>query len=297
MSGENPPNDFNRDRAELFEALGHPTRIKILQVLLKSPLGFSALKRETGIESNGLLSFHLGKLEGLIKIVDGNYALTDEGKDALRIMAVEEKITTEPIIRHSITPLHALLIVLGVALVISVGFSVFYYQQQNIANDNLNQLYLRTYVERSFNYTVVVESGYGSTSCQYGGMGWIEPSFVKIINLVPLGGAKSLSSIPELNSLNSKILNNSGLAFYPNTYSYQYENASHASTESTTYSNTTDCLSVSNVIDDVYTGQLTMIYQNGLANVTFIILSPIGLSANQNTTQINYVIMQVQLPP
>jgi DNA-binding transcriptional ArsR family regulator len=50
-----------------FEALGHPTRLRILQALSESPLGFSDLKKKTGIESNGLLSFHLGKLDGLVK--------------------------------------------------------------------------------------------------------------------------------------------------------------------------------------------------------------------------------------
>ena len=66
MSGENR-DSFNKDRAELFEALGHPTRIKIIQVLSESPLGFADLKRRTGIESNGLISFHIGKLDGLVK--------------------------------------------------------------------------------------------------------------------------------------------------------------------------------------------------------------------------------------
>lgn len=77
--------DFNRDRAELFEALGHPTRIRILQALSSAPLGFSELKREAGIESNGLMAFHLGKLEGLVKATPGgSYALTDDGREALR---------------------------------------------------------------------------------------------------------------------------------------------------------------------------------------------------------------------
>jgi len=77
--------DFNRDRAELFEALGHPTRIRILQALSGAPLGFSELKREAGIESNGLMAFHLGKLEGLVKATPGgSYALTDDGREALR---------------------------------------------------------------------------------------------------------------------------------------------------------------------------------------------------------------------
>src|SRR5271154_5849071 len=77
---------FNTSRAEVFEALGHPTRIRILQTLGEKPLGYSALKRGAGIESNGLLAFHLGKLAGLVKQnEEGDYALTDEGREALRI--------------------------------------------------------------------------------------------------------------------------------------------------------------------------------------------------------------------
>ncbi len=77
--------DFNQDRAELFEALGHPTRIRILQALSVAPMGFSELKREAGIDSNGLMAFHLGKLGGLVRATpEGGYALTDDGKEALR---------------------------------------------------------------------------------------------------------------------------------------------------------------------------------------------------------------------
>jgi hypothetical protein len=39
------------------------------------------------MESNGLLTFHLGKMRELVKLnPEGNYALTDEGKEALRIV-------------------------------------------------------------------------------------------------------------------------------------------------------------------------------------------------------------------
>jgi DNA-binding HxlR family transcriptional regulator len=81
--------DFDVSRAELFEAIGHPTRIKIIQVLGEAPMGFSELKRSVGIESGGLLSFHLRKLEQLVSMTDqGVYALTDQGKEALRMVNV-----------------------------------------------------------------------------------------------------------------------------------------------------------------------------------------------------------------
>jgi DNA-binding transcriptional ArsR family regulator len=88
MSSDSSGNGFSVDRAEIFEALGHPTRIKILELLSSSSQGFSELKKALGIESSGLLQFHLSKLQGLVKAgSDGNYALTDEGKEALRISA------------------------------------------------------------------------------------------------------------------------------------------------------------------------------------------------------------------
>ena len=79
-------NTFDLRRAELFEALGHPSRIKILRALDKSQCGFSELKRQVDIESSGNLSFHLAKLGDLVKVnPDGNYVLTDDGKEALRV--------------------------------------------------------------------------------------------------------------------------------------------------------------------------------------------------------------------
>lgn len=74
----------DRQRAEVFDALGHPTRILILKVLSEGSLGFAELKKKTTIESSGHLQHHLNKLNGLIKTDDyGKYCLSDEGKDAL----------------------------------------------------------------------------------------------------------------------------------------------------------------------------------------------------------------------
>jgi DNA-binding transcriptional ArsR family regulator len=79
--------DFNRARAELFEALGHPTRIKILEAMKDGGLSFSELKKTTGIESSGHLTFHLEKLDGLVRVAsDGRYALTDDGREAIRLV-------------------------------------------------------------------------------------------------------------------------------------------------------------------------------------------------------------------
>jgi DNA-binding HxlR family transcriptional regulator len=71
--------------AELFEAISHPTRIRILKALEKQPSSFASLKRQLGIDSSGNLDYHLKKLDQLITVrQDGLYALTDAGKEALQ---------------------------------------------------------------------------------------------------------------------------------------------------------------------------------------------------------------------
>jgi DNA-binding transcriptional ArsR family regulator len=76
-------------RAELFETLAHPTRVRILRILEKQPLSFAELKRTLGIESSGNLQHHLGKLGDLIKRTDdGKYAVTDDAREAIRLLDV-----------------------------------------------------------------------------------------------------------------------------------------------------------------------------------------------------------------
>ena len=74
-------------RLELIETLGHTVRMRILKCLSEEQLSFSELKRRVGIESSGHIQYHLEKLDGLIKVTpEGKYALTDEGKEALRFV-------------------------------------------------------------------------------------------------------------------------------------------------------------------------------------------------------------------
>jgi DNA-binding HxlR family transcriptional regulator len=90
-------NEFERDRqrAEVFDALGHPTRIAILKALSEGALGFSDLKKKTAIESSGHLQHHLNKLNGLIKTDEyGKYALSDQGKDALLTVQTVENTSS-----------------------------------------------------------------------------------------------------------------------------------------------------------------------------------------------------------
>jgi len=84
----------DRQRAEVFDALGHPTRIAILKALSAEPMGFADLKKAAGIDSSGHLQHHLNKLNGLIKTDErGKYCLSDQGKDALLSVQTVEEMT------------------------------------------------------------------------------------------------------------------------------------------------------------------------------------------------------------
>jgi len=83
----------DRQRAEVFDALGHPTRIIILKALNEGAMGFAELKKRVNIESSGHLQHHLNKLDGLIKTdVNGKYCLSDQGKDALLAVQTVENV-------------------------------------------------------------------------------------------------------------------------------------------------------------------------------------------------------------
>ncbi|MFW9854887.1 MAG: ArsR/SmtB family transcription factor [Candidatus Thorarchaeota archaeon] len=88
MADELPEEQRNFEKesiaAELFEAISHPTRIRILKSLAKETLGFSKLKSRMGLSSSGNLSHHLTKLGVLVQTnAQGDYELTAQGYDAL----------------------------------------------------------------------------------------------------------------------------------------------------------------------------------------------------------------------
>ena len=85
--------DFSDDfKYTIFQALSHPTRVRILTLIEEKELAFSSLKNELGLESNGQLQHHLQKLSTLIKEkANGNYGLTDGGVRALEIYLESEK--------------------------------------------------------------------------------------------------------------------------------------------------------------------------------------------------------------
>jgi len=132
---------FDASRAELFEALGHPTRVKILRTLETTPMGFAELKREVGIESSGQLQFHLGKLTGLVTTnAEGSYTLTDDGREAIRVLKAiptgSEQIHAVSNVSHRrdnwVKPLLAVLLI---AIVVLAGAGVGYLLGNGSAED------------------------------------------------------------------------------------------------------------------------------------------------------------------
>ena len=112
--------------------------MRILQILSEKPLGFSELKREVGIESSGLLAFHLGKLTGLVKLnPEGSYALTDEGKEALRIVEASRKQPEGHLGQRPALHLpHQKAILAGLLVTLIVVGSLAIYQQEQISGLN-----------------------------------------------------------------------------------------------------------------------------------------------------------------
>ena len=79
-------------REEVFEAISHPLRIKILQLLAEHPMSFSELKKALGVRSSGKLDFHLKKLGDLIALnSNGRYTLTKEGYAALQAITTVKR--------------------------------------------------------------------------------------------------------------------------------------------------------------------------------------------------------------
>jgi hypothetical protein len=138
VMADNQDDSFDASKAEVFEALGHPTRIRLLKCLGERHLPFSELKRAAGLESNGLLAFHLGKLGGLVSLnPEGAYALTDEGREALLIIEASRISNSEhPSPRPALRLPRQKVVVAGLIMVRIVLGSVAAYQQEHIVSLN-----------------------------------------------------------------------------------------------------------------------------------------------------------------
>ena len=79
-------------RYEIFQALSHPVRVRILLLLADRGCTFSSLKHELGMESSGQLQHHMQKLSTLVNGDElGTYHLTYIGTRALEIYRDSEK--------------------------------------------------------------------------------------------------------------------------------------------------------------------------------------------------------------
>jgi DNA-binding transcriptional ArsR family regulator len=123
--------------AAIFDALGHPTRLRVMKILRNQAVNFADLKRALKIESSGHLQYHLSKLENLIETnQQGMYTLSDDGKDAMLMIENVEK-TSGPERKTYLAPRWKLLvramstaaIVLLAAVVIAAFLGDLYYEQ------------------------------------------------------------------------------------------------------------------------------------------------------------------------
>ena len=140
--------DEDRKRAEVFDALSHPTRIMLLKALNDEPLGFADLKKKLGIESSGHLQHHISKLDGLIKTDEtGKYTLSDQGKDALHSVNTVEsaagvktsKNKKAHILREN-SLLKSTVIILAVLLALSSTMAAFQYINSSSLQSEIGQL-------------------------------------------------------------------------------------------------------------------------------------------------------------
>lgn len=126
--------DTYKDRqwAEVFDALSHPTRIMILKALSEEPVVFADLKKKLDIESSGHLQHHLSKLGELIKTDNnGKYTLSEQGRDALLSVETVEKVSAsssnkKPVSNKKINVMWKLAIVLlSLVLITSSAIAIF----------------------------------------------------------------------------------------------------------------------------------------------------------------------------
>lgn len=89
----------------IFEALSHPLRRKILQILSARPRTFSELMSELNVDSP-TLAFHIKRLAGLItKDERGLYDLTEVGRRALKVLKEVKEAGESPPIPYTEEPL------------------------------------------------------------------------------------------------------------------------------------------------------------------------------------------------
>jgi heterodisulfide reductase subunit A-like polyferredoxin/coenzyme F420-reducing hydrogenase delta subunit len=77
----------------VYEALAHPLREKILRILdAERLLPYKDLMNRLDLKKTGLFNYHLKKLEGFIEKREGLYQLTSTGQNAIRLLLATEQL-------------------------------------------------------------------------------------------------------------------------------------------------------------------------------------------------------------
>jgi len=163
---------FDAAKAELFEAIGHPNRIKIIEALDQGPLGFAELKKRVGMESSGHLSFHLGKLEHLVAMdPNGQYVLTGEGKEARRMIQTVEAREGGAHPRRTVSVGRPLLALLIIAIVVLAAVAAI--QEFEMVNNSVRPPGTTVLDGRVYYYAVIPLTSLpakGNTTLWFGGV-------------------------------------------------------------------------------------------------------------------------------
>lgn len=122
------PSDVETSKWELFEALSHPFRVKIIAALQQNELTFGELKRALDIKSSGHLTFHLTKLEELVTCnPQGRYELTDEGHEAIRLIYTMNHVNMAQSTNQDKSVnkrLQIIIVTLGIIILMLVPFAI-----------------------------------------------------------------------------------------------------------------------------------------------------------------------------
>ena len=145
MTNDEHAAEKDMQQAEIFDALGHPTRVVILKALNEGPAGFAELKKKTGIESSGHLLHHINKLDGLVKTDEyGRYCLSDQGKDALLTVQTVEKVAdlkaslkAADFIEHAETILKGITALFAILLSISSAWAFYQLKQTGLLEQTI----------------------------------------------------------------------------------------------------------------------------------------------------------------
>jgi hypothetical protein len=132
----------------MFTALKHPIRRKIIRIINQSPVTYTEILNQLGID-NGLLNYHLENMRDLIaKNEQGKYSLSEFGKAAVLLTdRVEEAPKSNTAIwRLNYKQLTGILLIIVIGLTSLYGFNLTLLNQKNLeiasANQRLSKLAL-----------------------------------------------------------------------------------------------------------------------------------------------------------